>query len=64
MITLNTFDVSGTRSTTPLWNSKVGGEQNIIDFAPTFTVKKNASSFHVYAYGKKYYDFGVLRIND
>jgi len=64
VITLNTFDASGTRSTTPLWNSKVGGEQNLIDFAPTFTVKKNASSFYVYAYGKKYYDFGVLRIND
>ena len=27
VITLNTFDASGTRSTTPLWNSKVGGEQ-------------------------------------
>lgn len=63
VITLNTFDRSGKRSITPFWNSKVGGEQNIIDFAPTLTVKKNASSFYIYAYGKKYYDFGVLSID-
>ncbi|MDA9339415.1 hypothetical protein N9Q68_00420 [Polaribacter sp.] len=62
VITINTFDSLGERRTAPFWNSKVGGEQNIIDFAPTSTVRKNDTSFYIYAYGKKYYDFGVLSI--
>lgn len=61
-VVLNMFNDRGEISTIPFWNSKVGGEDLIIDFAPTYTKQLSNKSFYIYAYGSKYQAFGKINI--
>lgn len=59
-IVLKKFDGNGEVVVTPFWNSKVGGEDHIIAFAPRQTIQSNNNAFYIYAYGNKYQGFGKM----
>ena len=59
---LRVLDDKGELSTTPFWDSKIGGEDLIIDFAPTYSRAIEDNKFFIYAYGIKYHAFGLLNL--
>ncbi len=61
-IVLHTFDDSGEMKTIPFWNSKVGGKDDVVAFAPAKTIKLENNDFYIYAYGNKYQSFGKTTI--
>ena len=62
-VVLNTIDDAGEQTIVPFWDSKVGGEDLIIDFAPTFTKQIDTTNFAIYGYGNLYHAFGKMTLN-
>jgi len=61
-IVLKTFDASGNITVTPFWNSKTGGKNDLVYFAPASTISLNSKVFYVYSMGGEYHRFGKMTI--
>ena len=61
-IVLKEFDDSGNITTTPFWNSKVGGKNDLVSFAPRKTICLNNNSFYIYAMGGEYHRYGKMTL--
>lgn len=62
-VVLSKIDHTGEQTIEPFWDSKVGGEDLIIDYAPNFTKQVNSNTFAIYAYGNLYHAFGLITLN-
>ena len=62
-VVLSKIDEAGEQTIEPFWDSKVGGKDLIIDYAPTFTKQVNSNTFAIYAYGNLYLAFGLITLN-
>ncbi len=61
-VVFNKFDSKTNIIANPLWESGVGGKQNVTILAPTYTKKINDSKYYVYSLGNEYQCFGVMNI--
>jgi len=61
-IVLKTFDAAGNISTQPFWNSKVGGKNDLVSFAPVKTISLNENEFYIYAMGGDRHRYGKIKI--
>lgn len=62
-VIINKIDDAGGQTIEPFWDSKVGGEDLIIDYAPTYTKQINGNTYAIYAYGNLYHAFGLITLN-